>query len=43
MRCAAAGADVSYDWFKEELIRMKVMTDGPALHFVASVGAVCYR
>jgi dicarboxylate transporter 10 len=30
----------SYDWFKEELIRNKLMTDGPALHFVASVGAV---
>lgn len=29
----------SYDWFKEELIRMKLMQDGPVLHFVASLGA----
>ena len=35
-----AWAYASYDWFKEELIRNKVMTDGPALHFVASIGAV---
>ncbi|ORY35856.1 mitochondrial carrier domain-containing protein [Naematelia encephala] len=29
----------SYDWFKGELIRRKVMEDGPVLHFVASLGA----
>ena len=30
----------SYDWFKEELIRSKMLADGPVCHFVASVGAV---
>ena len=30
----------SYDWFKEELIRNKLLADGPVCHFVASVGAV---
>lgn len=29
----------SYDWFKEELIRSKMLADGPVCHFVASVGA----
>ncbi|KAK1923001.1 mitochondrial carrier domain-containing protein [Papiliotrema laurentii] len=29
----------SYDWFKEELIRNKLLADGPVCHFVASVGA----
>ncbi len=32
--------ETSYDWFKEELIRLKFMSDGPALHIVASIGAV---
>ena len=30
----------SYDWVKQELLRVKVLDDGPILHFVASVGAV---
>lgn len=30
----------SYDWIKSELIKTKLMEDGPALHFVASIGAV---
>ncbi|GFZ44368.1 hypothetical protein JCM24511_02090 [Saitozyma sp. JCM 24511] len=29
----------SYDWFKQELMRHKVLEDGPVLHFVASLGA----
>ncbi|KAK4686660.1 hypothetical protein P7C73_g3465, partial [Tremellales sp. Uapishka_1] len=29
----------SYDWFKGELIRTRIMDDGPVLHFVASLGA----
>jgi hypothetical protein len=33
----------SYDWFKQELIHMKVLEDGPVLHFVASLGAVSER
>ena len=37
MECLVDG---SYDWFKEELIRAKVLADGPVLHFVASIGAV---
>jgi hypothetical protein len=33
-------ADNSYDWIKGEMVRTKVMDDGPVLHFVASLGAV---
>lgn len=33
-------AEKSYDWFKEELIRSKLLSDGPVCHFVASLGAV---
>ncbi|ORX41150.1 mitochondrial carrier domain-containing protein [Kockovaella imperatae] len=29
----------SYDWFKEQLISNKLLTDGPVCHFVASLGA----
>ncbi|WVQ95698.1 hypothetical protein IAU59_002797 [Kwoniella sp. CBS 9459] len=29
----------SYDWFKQELLHMKVFDDGPVLHFFASLGA----
>ncbi|OCF33615.1 hypothetical protein I317_02878 [Kwoniella heveanensis CBS 569] len=29
----------SYDWFKQELLHMKVLEDGPILHFFASLGA----
>ncbi|WVW81060.1 hypothetical protein I302_103051 [Kwoniella bestiolae CBS 10118] len=29
----------SYDWFKHELIKAKVLEDGPVLHFLASLGA----
>ncbi|WVQ85852.1 hypothetical protein IAT38_008020 [Cryptococcus sp. DSM 104549] len=29
----------SYDWFKSELLKHKVIEDGPVLHFVASLGA----
>ncbi|WWC98661.1 hypothetical protein V866_005554 [Kwoniella sp. B9012] len=29
----------SYDWFKHELIKTKVLEDGPVLHFLASLGA----
>ena len=37
------GADpVSYDWIKAEMIKTKIMEDGPGLHFVASLGAVCH-
>ena len=32
--------DDSYDWIKGEMVRTKIMDDGPALHFVASLGAV---
>lgn len=29
----------SYDWFKQELISHQWVTDGPACHFIASLGA----
>jgi len=32
--------DDSYDWIKGEMVRTKLMEDGPILHFVASIGAV---